>query len=94
MTDTDLASLSPPSSSCCSAGVYADVGIDQSNRYLYDLLHLRYQTTVTEEPHAVEGTDTETPLESKINRRNPGCHFAVRQSKLMLAWTKAIDNYM
>ncbi len=94
MTDTDMASSSLPSPSCCSARVYADVGIDQSSRYLYDLLRPHYQTTVTEEAHAVEGTDTETPLESKINRRNPGCHFAVRQSKLMLAWTKAIDNYM
>ncbi len=49
---------------------------------------------MAQDSHGVEGTDTETPLESKIKGRNTVCHFARRESKLMLAWTKVIDNYM
>src|SRR5258708_36136138 len=52
-SDTDIASLSLPSSSSCSAGVYVDVGMDRNNKYEYDVLHARSQTETPQGPHDV-----------------------------------------
>ncbi len=55
-----MASLSLPSSSC-SAGVYVDVGMDRSNKDVYDVLDAYSQTKMPQGTHKVGGIATEAP---------------------------------
>jgi len=88
-----MASLSLPSSSC-SAGVYVDVGMDRSNKDVYDVLDAYSQTKMPQGPHKVGGIATEAPLESMIMGHTSACHFSQRESETTLAGIKEIDTYV
>ncbi len=91
-SDTDMASLSLPSSSSCSARVYVvDVGMSRSNKHVYDVLDGYSQTKMPQGPHEVGGIATEAPLESMIKGHTSACHFAQRESETMLAGIKETD---
>ena len=96
-SDTDMASLSLPSSSSCSARVYVvDVGMSRSNKHVYDVLDGYSQTKMPQGPgpHKVGEIDIKTPLESQINGHKSTRHFAQRESETMLTGIKVTDTYM
>src|SRR5258708_1125598 len=81
-----MASLSLPSSSSCSAGVYVDVGMDRSNKYVYDVLHAHSQTEM------LLACQNQT-----LTWHHSRCHLqilALRESTTMLEWIEAINMYM
>jgi hypothetical protein len=82
------------SSGSCLAGVYVDVGIDRSNKYVYDVLPAHFQTKVPQGSYMVGEIDTKTSLESAIKGHTLACHLAQRESKTRLAGIKATDTYM
>ncbi len=89
-----MTSLLLPSPGPCLARVYVDVGIDRSNKYVYDVLHAHLQTKMPQESYKVGEIDTKTSLGSTIKGHTLACHFAQRESETTLAGIKATDTYM
>jgi hypothetical protein len=63
---------------------------------LCDIPRARSQTTVAHQqgPHRFEGNDTELPLGSTMKQNKKECHFALRESTIMLAWMKGRNIYV